>query len=146
MTSNSAVSVSTSPMEVLQSKSHWLSKSDCMMILVPLLDLKLRSLGRAQNSLQQYRTYLVLLAFSLWDTQWVWFGFWQDSTSPSVATFLVWTWGILWVSSSIFLSMVVQCHVISVLSQEKSAHPSIPPSWINPYFILMAYLFDYCGS
>ena len=66
------------------------------------------------------------------------YGIWVycDCTSPTISLWLLlclWMWGIFFVSSSVFLSMIVQeLVVIPVLSQEGvRARPSTTPSWTN---------------
>ena len=66
--------------------------------------------------------------------------FYCDCAPPTISLWLLlclWVWGIVLVSSSVFLSMIVQqLVVIPVLSQEGvSARPSTAPSWTNLLFV-----------
>ena len=68
--------------------------------------------------------------------------FYCDCAPPTVSLWLLlclWMWGIFLVSSSVFLSMIVQqLVVILVFSQEGvRACPSTPPSW----FLLLFFIF-----
>ena len=80
--------------------------------------------------------------------------FYHDCAPCTILLWLLlclWMWGIFLVSSSMFLSMVIQqLVVISVLSQEEvSARPSTLPSWTNLLFSDFGVPFEYfsiCGT
>ena len=138
--SKSGVSVSSSPVEVLQSNPGSLQSLILWEFLLPLPD---PQIGKSDVGLRTFTPVGGLLWYKcspvcesptqqLWDLILLWL---CPSYHLIVASPLSLDVGYLFlVSSSVFLLMFVQqLVVIPVLSQEGvSAHPSTPPSWTSP--------------
>ena len=140
--SKSGVSVSPSPVEVLQ------STSDSLGILSPVAGpTGWRAWHGAQNLHSSGRTSVVYLFSSLWVTHPAGMGFdfimIELFLSSHCSFSFVFGCGVSFFVGSIFLSMVVQPLVVILvlLQEEVSSRPSTLPSWTN-LLLNSLYIFD----